>query len=145
LRRNGCIVTAVDRSQLDDTLMADPAVTFVRGDAFTFTPEDPPVDWVVSDVIAYPERCVELLERWCGGLWASRLIFTMKFTGDVPDFVAMAEARAVAERLGFRARLKHFFANKNEVTVMAWRPEGDRDEGGGPGTPAERHAASVAD
>ena len=60
-------------------------VTFVQGDAFTFAP-DAPVAWAVSDVIAFPERCLELLDRWCGQEWAQRLVFTMKFKGAEPDF-----------------------------------------------------------
>ena len=117
LRRRGCVVTAVDRSELAPYLMADPMVTFVQGDAFTFAP-DAPVAWAVSDVIAFPERCLELLERWCGQEWAQRLVFTMKFKGAEPDFDSIDAAIALADRSGYRARAKHFFANKNEVTLM---------------------------
>ena len=120
LRRRGCSVTAVDRSPLDPTLMADPDVTFCQGDAFTFTP-DSPVAWAVSDVIAFPERCIELLERWCGSGWADRMVFTMKFTGDAPDFDAIDAAAEVARGHDYQFRSKHFFANKNEVTLMLSR------------------------
>ena len=123
LRRRGCVVTAVDRSELATYLMADPAVNFVQGDAFTFTPEQGSVDYAVSDVIAFPERCLELLERWCGHGWAERLVFTMKFKGAEPDFAAIDAALALATRLGFEARCKHFFANKNEVTLMVRKGE----------------------
>ncbi|MDP6946528.1 MAG: DNA gyrase subunit A, partial [Myxococcota bacterium] len=60
----GARVTAVDRSPLDVRLMARPGVEFVRGDAFKFQP-DAPVDWLVSDVVAYPERVIALIEQWC--------------------------------------------------------------------------------
>ena len=123
LRRRGCTVTAIDRSELAPYLMADSAVTFIKGDAFTFTPEDGFVDYAVSDVIAFPERCLELLERWCGNRWAERLVFTMKFRGAEPDFAAIDDALALAARHGFQARCKHFFANKNEVTLMVRRGE----------------------
>ena len=59
------------------------------------------------------------MERWCGERWARRLVFTMKFKGNEPDFDAIDDARAVAERHGYRIRVKHFFANKNEVSIMA--------------------------
>ncbi|MGC3968686.1 MAG: SAM-dependent methyltransferase [Pirellulales bacterium] len=58
--RRGTLVTAVDRSALRDDLMADRRLTFVRGDAFTYWPEEP-VDWLLSDVIAFPDRICELL------------------------------------------------------------------------------------
>ena len=35
--------------------------------------------WMVSDVVAYPERIIELLEWWCGGHWARFMVVTMKF------------------------------------------------------------------
>ena len=44
----------------------------------------------------------------------------MKFTGDVPDFDAVDEARRAAAAHGYRCRAKHFFNNKNELSVMAW-------------------------
>ena len=64
LRRIGVTTTSVDRAPLAPSMMADAGVHFVRGDAFTFAP-DRPVDLMVSDVIAYPERVPELLDRWC--------------------------------------------------------------------------------
>lgn len=143
LRRLGCEVTAVDRSPLDPILMADAAVTFVQGDAFNFAPswarleaggegqqpgsqeavglalQDPqPSTWMVSDVIAYPERAVELVERWAKHGWAATMIVTMKFQGDEIDWDSLDHAAAVAHGCGYDFRAKHFFSNKNEVTMM---------------------------
>ena len=78
---------------------------------------DTGVDWLVSDVIAYPERVTELLERWCGNQWAKRMVVTMKFQGD-PDWAALEQACEVAAARGYAVRVKHFFSNKNEVTLM---------------------------
>eukprot|EP00980_Cylindrotheca_fusiformis_P015194 scaffold4204_cov140-Cylindrotheca_fusiformis.AAC.13 len=143
VRRLGCRVVAVDRSnQLDPTLMNDPMVEFVKGDAFAFSPfstststststsnslsslpsssskqEDgvaPEHMWMVSDVIAYPERVLDLLERWCGGHWARYMIITMKFQGEKPAFDDLDHAINVAESHGYHCRAKHFFNNKNE-------------------------------
>ena len=76
---------------------------------------------MVSDVIAYPARAVELLRRWAGEGWARSLVVTMKFQGEAVDWAALAEAAAVAESLDFDFRAKHFFNNKNEVTLMLRR------------------------
>ena len=54
----GATVTAVDRSPLRDDLMQNAGLTFIRGDAFRFQPSEP-VDWLLSDVIAFPERILE--------------------------------------------------------------------------------------
>jgi len=104
--------------------MQDKQVTFVQGDAFTFSPLDTdsggggkPVDWMVSDVIAEPQRVPELLEAWCQGKWARRMVVTMKFKGD-PDWEQLTRAGEMAEAAGYSYRSKHFFNNKNEVTLM---------------------------
>ncbi len=121
LRLLGCEVVAVDRSPLAPALMKDAGVTFVRGDAFAYEPEraaGEATTWMVSDVIAYPERVAELLRRWCGAGWAARLVVTVKFQGEEPSWDALQEAIDVAEGAGFACRAKHFFNNKNEVTLM---------------------------
>lgn len=116
VRALGVHVTAVDRAELAPHLMADPGVTFVKGDAFAWTPERT-VDWLVSDVVAFPERMVEFIDTWCRLRLARRMVVQMKFKRG-PDRVAMAAAQAAAERHGYSARARHFFNDKNEVTWM---------------------------
>jgi 23S rRNA (cytidine2498-2'-O)-methyltransferase len=110
-------IIAVDRAKLDPRLMNHPQVEFVQGDAFTFRPSQQ-VDWMMSDIIAYPERIVELLESWCSNRLATRMVVTVKFQGDTPSWEAMKQAMHVANAHNYRARAKHFFNNKNEVTLM---------------------------
>lgn len=107
--------------------MKDDGVEFVKGDAFTFAPTtwhehsenaDDSSSWMVSDVIAYPERVIELLHRWCGGHWATFMIITMKFQGGKPSWDDLDHAIEVANSHGYHCRAKHFFNNKNEVTLM---------------------------
>ena len=112
-RHFGCRVVAVDRSNLDPVLMRDEMVTFVRGDAFSFEPphnmgED---SWMISDVIAYPERTTEMLNTWCENKWASNMIVTMKFQGDEPDLDELCN-NAIAVVKGHHCRVKHFFNKK---------------------------------
>jgi hypothetical protein len=113
----GLHVIAVDRSPLNPKLMKDSRVSFVQGDAFTFEP-DKPVAWMVSDIIAYPERVIELLHHWCGKQLASNMIITMKFQGSTPSWTSLDEAIRVAQSYHYSIRAKHFFNNKNEVTLM---------------------------
>ena len=37
---------------------------------------------MVSDVIAYPERTVEMVDEWCREKRAGAMVVTMKFQGD---------------------------------------------------------------
>ena len=97
--------------------MKDPHVDFVIADAFKFAPPTP-VEWMVSDIVAFPERVPELLERWCSRRWAEDIVVTMKFTGEMPDFDTVDEALRVAAAHGYKSRAKHFFNNKNELEIM---------------------------
>jgi len=112
----GARVIAVDRSELRDDLMASPRLEFRRGDAFRFEPEGP-VDWLLCDVIAQPERSIALVLDWVRRRLARRFVVTIKFTGHD----RYAELDALAQLLPgeceelFLTRLQ---ANKNEVTVF---------------------------
>ena len=124
---SGIHVYAIDRSPLDRKLMNDPRVTFVQGDAFTFEPEEP-VTWMVSDIISYPERIVELIDLWCRKQLANNMIVTMKFQGSEPTWDQLDQALQVAKSYNYEGRAKHFFNNKNEVTLMLRR---QRSKSGG--------------
>lgn len=115
----GCRVIAVDRSEIDPTLMKDNMVEFVRGDAFAFEPpESAGNTWMISDVVAYPEKVTSLLSRWCQKKWASNMIVTMKFQGEKPNLDELDGAITIVKEHGYHCRAKHFFNNKNEVTLM---------------------------
>jgi len=54
----------------------------------------------------------------------------MKFKGD-PDWGQLARSREVAANAGYSFRSKHFFNNKNEVTLMLaqmWEEEEEEEE-----------------
>ena len=49
--------------------------------------------------------------------------------GERPSWEALGAATAAAAELGFACRAKHFFSNKNEITLMLARAEtGARSE-----------------
>jgi hypothetical protein len=121
LRRRGARVLAIDRAPLDRELLRDPGVLSRQGDAFAWLPETP-VDWMVSDIVAYPERVAELLGIWCGSRWAPRMVVQMKFRG-TPDPGALQDALATARGLGYEARARHFFNDKNELTLLVALPQ----------------------
>jgi 23S rRNA (cytidine2498-2'-O)-methyltransferase len=107
----GASVTAVDRAELDPRIAK--RVRHVRRDGFSYVPEDPPVDWLLCDIIAAPEKSFLLLERWLASGWTRNLVFHLKFKGR-RHYALAQSARALAPAL----RVKHLFYDRNEVTVM---------------------------
>jgi hypothetical protein len=119
LRKLGFKVIAVDRAPLHQTTRRDEDVTYISGDAFAYLPPTTtPVLLMVSDIVAYPERVVDLLNKWCSLKLATTLIVTMKFKGDTPAWDELRKCKEVADQNGYSFRAKHFFNNKNEVTLM---------------------------
>jgi 23S rRNA (cytidine2498-2'-O)-methyltransferase len=111
LARLGARVTAVDKAELDPRVAAMAGVTYRQGSAFGLEPER--VDWLFSDVIAYPERMLALVRRWMAAGAAARIVCTVKFQG-ATDHAAVAAFAAIPG-----GRLMHLFHNKHELT-FAW-------------------------
>ncbi|MGE0224247.1 MAG: SAM-dependent methyltransferase [Acetobacteraceae bacterium] len=110
----GARVVAVDKAPLDPRVAAMPGVAARRDSAFALAPE--PVDWLFSDVVAYPGRMLALVRRWVDSGLACRIICTVKFQGDADDTLADAFAAIPG------ATLLHLFNNKHELTLLWSRP-----------------------
>lgn len=108
-------VTAVDRSPLREDLMANPRLTFHQGDAFKFIPAAP-VDWLLCDVIAAPERSVELVLDWVRQRRCRRFIVTIKFKGQ-GDYGKLESLKHALPSLCEEFFLTRLCANKNEACV----------------------------
>ncbi len=115
LRRGGR-VTAVDRSPLRDDLMGHPQLQFIRGDAFQYAPQRP-VDWLLCDVIAAPERNIALLLDWIRRGWAKQFVMTIKFQGR-DDYPRLDRLKAELPALATEWFLVRLTANKNEACAF---------------------------
>jgi 23S rRNA (cytidine2498-2'-O)-methyltransferase len=112
LARTGADVLAVDKAPLDPGVAGLANVTYDDGSAFALGPDDiGPVDWWCSDVIAYPDRLLDLVERWLASGLVRNLVCTLKFQGTT-DFAAVDRARALPG-----AQLFHLDNNKHELTL----------------------------
>ncbi len=112
----GARVTAADRAPLAPSVAAMPGVTFRQESAFGLEPRhEARVDWLFSDVIAYPERLLTLAKRWIEAERAGRIVMSVKFQG-ATDFDIMDAFAAIPG-----GRLAHLFHNKHEVTFF-WSP-----------------------
>ncbi len=108
LARLGAQVTAVDKADLDPRVQTMENVEMMRESAFALDPT--PVDWLFSDIVAYPDRLYSLVRRWIAANCVRRIVCTVKFQGDT-DFAAIDAFRAIPG-----GRLLHLFHNKHELT-----------------------------
>jgi 23S rRNA (cytidine2498-2'-O)-methyltransferase len=114
--QRGAIVIAVDRSPLREDLMSSSRLHFHQGDAFKFQPEQC-IDWLICDIIAAPQRSMDLLLEWLRGKRMRRFIVTIKFKG-TDEYPLLDQLKRVAPSFCSDFRLTRLCANKNEVTAF---------------------------
>ena len=114
--QRGARVQAVDRSPLRQDLMRHPNIEFRCGDAFRFTPRYP-VEWLLCDVIAAPERTAELLLNWLRCRQCARFIVTLKMQQSTVS-EALGRLKRELPHLTSEFYLQHLNANKNEVCAF---------------------------
>lgn len=112
----GAKVTAVDRAELDSHLINRPNLKFVKANAFNFEPEST-VDWLICDVIAFPEKTLELLRNWSERKLMKKFVVTFKFKGkaDLDLIFQLKKHLAATCSIWVLTRLEF---NKNEITAM---------------------------
>ena len=110
LARLGAAVTAIDKAPLDPVVAEMPGVTERQDSAFGLAPE--PVDWLCSDIIAYPDRLLALVRRWIEAGAARNIVCTIKFQGDTDHDAAEAFAAIPG------GQVIHLFHNKHELTFL---------------------------
>lgn len=113
LARLGARVAAVDKAPLDPAVAAMPGVSMRLESAFGLDPrQEPPVDWLFSDVICYPARLLALVRRWLEAGAARNFCCTIKFQGET-DHAAAAEFAAIPGATVF-----HGAHNKHELMFL---------------------------
>jgi 23S rRNA (cytidine2498-2'-O)-methyltransferase len=119
LSRLGAEVTAVDRAPLEPRILNLPGLSFLKHDAFTLRPEDlGPRDWVFSDVVCYPPRLYEWVQKWLASGLCENFVCTIKMQGPEPD---LETTRLFAEIPG--STVLHLYHNKHELTWMKGKAE----------------------
>ncbi len=117
LARTGAEVVAVDKAPLEPRVDSLPNVTFQAASAFALDPEAfEPVDWWCSDIIAYPDRLLDLVTRWLESGRVRNLVCTIKFQG-ATDHDVTARFAALPN-----ARVFHLDQNKHELTCAVLDP-----------------------
>jgi 23S rRNA (cytidine2498-2'-O)-methyltransferase len=111
LQSLGADVISIDKAPLAPAIARLPRIGFRQMSAFALAPDEiGPIDWLCSDVVCYPTRLLQLVERWLASGLARNFICTLKFQGATDH----ATARRFAAIPG--ARLMHLHYNKHELT-----------------------------
>jgi 23S rRNA (cytidine2498-2'-O)-methyltransferase len=120
LAKLGAEVIAVDRAPLEYRIHTLPNVSFMRHSAFTLKPEDiGALDWLFCDVICYPGKLYEWIEKWLAAGLCKRFICTIKMQGD-PDFAITTRLSRIPG-----GTVVHLFHNKHELTWLYERAAPD--------------------
>jgi 23S rRNA (cytidine2498-2'-O)-methyltransferase len=93
-----------------------PAVSYLKHDAFTLKPEDlGPLDWIFCDVVCYPLRLWEWIQKWLASGLCANFVCTIKMQGPyVPGREGWEIPRLLAAVPG--SRVLHLCHNKHELT-----------------------------
>ena len=109
----GADVVAIDKAEMDPAVAALDRVTVRNESAFGIDPVAfGPVDWLFSDVICYPQRLFELVQRWRAAEMARNFVCTIKFQGGGGHEVARHFAGVEG------SRVVHLHHNKHELTFL---------------------------
>ncbi|WP_395736081.1 SAM-dependent methyltransferase [Prosthecobacter sp.] len=114
--QRGASVIAIDRSELREDLMRNPRLHFEVADAFKYKPPHT-VDWLVCDVIAAPQRSIDLLLEWLREKRMCNFIVTIKFKGH-EEYPLLDILKREAPPLCAEFHLVRLCANKNEVCAF---------------------------
>ncbi len=114
----GATVTGVDKGAMAEPILAHPRFTHARTDAFRWQPPEPPVDWLVCDIIAEPERSAELLVRWANARWFRSAVLHLKIHGEAKPELARQTVAAVRGAGYGYVRAKQLRYDKNELTLL---------------------------
>ena len=111
----GANVIAIDRASLAHSLQNKKNITFIPHDAFTLPPSYfGKVDWVFSDVICYPPRLLEWVQKWLDSKLCSKFICTIKMQGE-PDMESIRGFASIPN-----SKIVSLTANKHELTWLHW-------------------------
>jgi 23S rRNA (cytidine2498-2'-O)-methyltransferase len=111
----GANVISVDKAPLAESLKLSSRVKYLNESAFALEPVK--VDWLFSDVICYPERLLELVQRWRAAGAARNFVCTLKFQGPT-DFAVIDEFLKIPG-----SGVTHLNANKHELTWFLLTPD----------------------
>ena len=115
LHELGASVISVDKAPLTPEVAGLPRVQSLARDAFTLDPQEiGPINWFFSDVICYPRKLYDLVNKWMRSGNCQKFICTLKFQGKELSLEDREAIEAFSKVPG--STLRHLFHNKHELT-----------------------------
>lgn len=113
----GATVIAVDKAPLASSIATYPNIRFQEGSAFALNPlEYQHIDWLCADIICYPERLLQLVEKWQASGRVCHMVCTLKLQGEI-DWKVIRSFQAIPQ-----SKVVHLFHNKHELCFL-WSRE----------------------
>lgn len=107
----GSRVIAYDRSPLAPHVQSLANVQFCKGDGFKLRPDQhPELTWIFSDLICYPDKLYDYVQKFLKTYPDKNYVFTIKFQGDLHYEVLDAFAKIDG------SQILHLSHNKHELT-----------------------------
>jgi 23S rRNA (cytidine2498-2'-O)-methyltransferase len=114
LQTAGCHVVSVDKAPLDEKIAQLPNIEFRQESAFGLRPQHiGNLDWFYSDIICYPSKLLELVNRWRDSGLVKNFACTIKFQNET-DFETMFKFQEIPN-----SKIIHLSCNKHEVTWIS--------------------------
>lgn len=119
--KRGAHVIAVDRGPLKipDIGSLPGTCSQSLGDGLTATPDNPPIDWLLGDMLVPPGAALGVLKNWMGKQWAHRIVLNVKLPQTKPWPVLIPLLDYLKSQTDYQTTVKQLYHDRREITVMA--------------------------
>lgn len=109
----GAKVISVDKSPLNQSLHNHPLISYMQTSAFGLEPLSfSHLDWIVCDIICYPLKLFQFIQKWIAKFPQAQFVCTLKFQGKT-DHQTTALFASIPN-----SRIVHLSHNKHELTWL---------------------------
>ena len=114
----GAKVIAVDKAPLAPSVLKLSQLEYLCESAFALNPHQfGTIDWVCADIICYPRRLLNLINRWLSTGKVKRMCCTIKLQGQ-EDWDCLFALKALPY-----STILHLYQNKHELSFFYFHPE----------------------
>ncbi|MBU4198582.1 MAG: hypothetical protein KKE37_07145 [Verrucomicrobia bacterium] len=125
--KRGCQVLAVDHGPMKLKSHGDAGgrLVHLRENGISFRPpaDQPPVDWLVSDMLIPPGKTLGMIRKWLEEPLTRRFVFNVKLPQQHPYPVLKPIEDYLRRIPGLRFQMRQLYHDRREITVFGVREE----------------------